>query len=290
MSKIFPSKILLFGEYSILNGSSALAIPLENFFGKWIAEGGPEINRKALSAFSKFLVSKNFDFLDTDKFVSDLQQGLNFDSNIPIGYGMGSSGSVSAAIYFSYRNNPSDQKVSTYRDHLSQMENFFHGNSSGLDPLVSFLNKAILKTQDGTFGEVDRLKRIDGLHIFLIDTKQPRSTAPLVKKYKDLLEDNKFKAAIKKTYINYVEDTIAAFLRADLDLFFTGLDRISKFQFQHFQDMILDQNRMDWASALDTDFCRLKLCGAGGGGYILGFTKDREKAKELFGEMLFVDI
>lgn len=290
MPKIFPSKILLFGEYSILNGSSALAIPLENFFGKWIIEGGPDINRKALNEFAKFLASQNFDFLNTDKLNSDLLDGLNFESNIPIGYGMGSSGSVSAAIYFSYQNSPKELSLSTYRDHLSQMENFFHGNSSGLDPLVSFLNKPILKTKDGNFKKVENLKGIKGLHIFLIDTKQPRSTAPLVKKYKDSLLDSKFKTSIENTYLEYVEHTIVAFLKGDLDLFFDRLDRISKFQFQHFQDMILEKNIMDWAKALETDFCRLKLCGAGGGGYILGFTKDKDRTKELFGEVLFVDI
>ncbi len=291
MPKVFPSKILLFGEYTILNGSSALAVPLQQFFGKWIPKDGPEINRKALIAFANFLLAKEFKFLDTNKLIYDLNNGLNFESNIPIGYGMGSSGSVSAAIYSSYKiETQNDQSLSIYRDELSQMENFFHGNSSGLDPLVSYLNKAILKTPDNQFKKVDELKGIDGIDIFLLDTKQSRSTAPLVKKYKASLEDKNFKSLLESNYIYQVELSIKAFINADKDSFFESLDQISDFQYHHFKDMILEKNGKAWTEALDTDFCRLKLCGAGGGGYILGFSKNNEKTKELLGEVRFVEI
>jgi mevalonate kinase len=34
-----------------------------------------------------------------------------------------------------------------------------------------------------------------------------------------------------------------------------------------------------WKNGIETNDYYLKLCGSGGGGYILGFTQDLEKAK-----------
>ena len=34
-----------------------------------------------------------------------------------------------------------------------------------------------------------------------------------------------------------------------------------------------------WQEGLDSDIYSLKLCGSGGGGYILGFTKDFSKTE-----------
>jgi mevalonate kinase len=35
-----------------------------------------------------------------------------------------------------------------------------------------------------------------------------------------------------------------------------------------------------WKKGIDTNAYYLKLCGSGGGGYILGFTEDISRAKE----------
>ncbi len=47
-----------------------------------------------------------------------------------------------------------------------------------------------------------------------------------------------------------------------------------------------------WKKGLDSNAYYLKLCGSGGGGYILGFTKDYEKAEKcstVFIKKLFTD-
>jgi mevalonate kinase len=36
-----------------------------------------------------------------------------------------------------------------------------------------------------------------------------------------------------------------------------------------------------WQQGIETNDYYLKLCGSGGGGYILGFTKDYEKVKKI---------
>ena len=44
--------------------------------------------------------------------------------------------------------------------------------------------------------------------------------------------------------------------------------------------MIPQQFHEIWQKGLETNDYYLKLCGSGGGGYILGFTQDLEKAKK----------
>ena len=44
--------------------------------------------------------------------------------------------------------------------------------------------------------------------------------------------------------------------------------------------MIPENFHKIWKKGIDTNDYFLKLCGSGGGGYILGFTKDIKKAEQ----------
>ena len=101
MSSFFTSKILLFGEYSIVLGSQGLAIPFPKFGGKLRFQSDNEKNARVsnghLREFYNHLESiPDFHFAEMKR---DLDAGLFFDSNIPQGYGAGSSGALCAAIY-----------------------------------------------------------------------------------------------------------------------------------------------------------------------------------------------
>ena len=107
--RVFPSKILLFGEYSVLTdpGSRALCVAYPVFEGSLgFRQGGkgpdPEIG--AFASFLRFLgesgglpVEMDLGALDFD-----VAQGLSFDSTIPIGFGVGSSGALTAAVFDRY--------------------------------------------------------------------------------------------------------------------------------------------------------------------------------------------
>jgi len=45
--------------------------------------------------------------------------------------------------------------------------------------------------------------------------------------------------------------------------------------------MIPDSFHQLWKNGIETNDYYLKLCGSGGGGYILGFTEDYQKTKKL---------
>ena len=100
-SKIFHSKLLLFGEYSIIKKGNALAVPYPLFEGqlRFKTQENQQQNSRIdpeLRAFSQFL--KHHDnkqlkeIIDVDSFFFDVGQGLYFNSSIPQGYGVGSSG------------------------------------------------------------------------------------------------------------------------------------------------------------------------------------------------------
>ena len=56
---------------------------------------------------------------------------------------------------------------------------------------------------------------------------------------------------------------------------------LSEFQFEHFTPMIPKLYRKVWQEGIDGGDYSLKLCGAGGGGFLMGITKDFQKAKQV---------
>ena len=55
---------------------------------------------------------------------------------------------------------------------------------------------------------------------------------------------------------------------------------LSKVLYENFQPMMPKLYRDLWKEGIDTNSYYLKLCGSGGGGYILGFTKDLQEAQD----------
>jgi len=55
---------------------------------------------------------------------------------------------------------------------------------------------------------------------------------------------------------------------------------LSKVVLKHFKPMIPNSFHQLWQEGIETNDYYLKLCGSGGGGYILGFAQDFEKAKK----------
>ena len=104
-------------------------------------------------------------------FEEELNRGLYFESSIPQGYGAGSSGALIAAFYEHFSispiTNPSDTHLKELKKELGVLESYFHGNSSGTDPLVSYLKHSLLLAKD----KIDKiLQGVDGLQLKLKNT------------------------------------------------------------------------------------------------------------------------
>ncbi len=291
-----PGKIILFGEYTILVGSRVLATPLHQLSGQWkFTKPGMLVPyQKDLLAFGAFLQSINPQLsfnIQADHFLEDISNGMYFHSNIPVGYGAGSSGAIVAAVCKKYGDHVIDDKIdlSKLRTELGLLESHFHGSSSGTDPLISFLNQPLLIDQEGMVSTVDIPKSSD-ITLFLLDTSLTRKTSPLVSIFKEKM--------IAKSYAQMIQTQLSPTNNLGIDQFLDNdvkglkdsFQKISEIQYEHFQEMIPDFLKNKWKDGLGSELYCLKLCGAGGGGFLLGMTNDFEQTRSVFNRMSLIPI
>jgi mevalonate kinase len=97
--------------------------------------------------------------------------------------------------------------------------------------------------------------------------------------FMEKLKDQGFRNMLKSQFIKHTDACVDNFLKGDLKSLLSNTKSLSKIVLSHFKPMIPEQFHSIWQKGLETDDYYLKLCGSGGGGYILGFTENLEKAK-----------
>jgi mevalonate kinase len=271
----YPAKVLLFGEHTILRGSRALARPFPQRRGHWARNGHPG-QQQQLSAFAGYLAAELSDWLDVDAFRADLAEGIYFASDIPSGYGLGSSGALCAGVWERYALPMAmDFDPARLKGLLGRMESFFHGRSSGADPLISFLRQSLLLLPSGEVEIITPPTVPVPYHLFLLDTRHPRTTGPLVDYFTQRFDgEETFRRQVQEEWIAPTEQAIDAYLTGDGDGLWTAVDRISRFQLAQLPPMVPGYIQESWQQGLSGDHYRLKICGAGGGGFCLGITTD----------------
>lgn len=294
---LFYSKILLFGEYGIIKDSRGLSIPYNFYNGALKVEENPSAeaikSNQSLQRFSVHLEQlqveqPNLVQFDLETLKQDISKGMFFDSSIPQGYGVGSSGALVAAIYdkyavekFTVLENLTREKLLQLKSIFGQMESFFHGKSSGLDPLNSYLSIPILiNSQDNIEATGIPTQTLDGKGaVFLLDSGIIGETAPMVTIFMENMKEQGFRRMLKNQFVKYTDACVENFLGGDMKSLFSNTKKLSKVVLNHFKPMIPEKFHGLWQQGIDTNDYYLKLCGSGGGGYILGFTQDLEKAK-----------
>ena len=165
---------------------------------------------------------------------------------------------------------------------FGELESFFHGKSSGIDPLICYMNLPILIENKENVGRVEIPEENEGKGaIFLIDSGVVGETGPMVQIFFEKLKNEGFRKTLKEEFIKYNNACIQSFLNKEMTPFFKNMKALSKWAYEHFRPMIPDSVFNAWKKGLDTNAYYLKLCGSGGGGYILGFTKDYQKAEKM---------
>ena len=304
---IFYGKVLLFGEYSILFNSKGLTIPYTHFTGQLSYINDDKYtdyefalqSNKQLKEFLHFMLeleakgempcSINFKSLS-----SDIEKGLYFESNIPQGYGIGSSGALVASIYDKYCLNKIEasesitgKDISRLREIFSKLESLFHGQSSGIDPLNCYLQHPLLihSREDIAITGIPRSKFENEGVIFLVDTGKIGKTGPLVNHFLEQMRFKDYENIFKTDYIPWVNQCISDILSGNMRSFFESLIKGSTFQLKHFTNMIPENFMPAWKWGLDSGKFQLKLCGSGGGGFLLGFTTDYQASKKYFADL-----
>ena len=290
---LFYSKILLFGEYGIIEDSKGLSIPYNFFKGSLKLPDSPSEKSKQsnliLIDFCSYLKQIGDLDLDLILFEKHINEGLYFDSSIPKGYGVGSSGALVAAVYDKYSNNKITVLENLTREKLlklkiifSKMESFFHGKSSGLDPLNSYLSIPILiKSKDDiNVTGIPSQKSKGAGAVFLLDSGKTGSTAPMVSIFMEKMKSEGFRKMISSQFIKHTNICVDSFLSGDINKLLQNTKKLSRIVFENFKPMIPDEFHHLWKKGIDSGSYFLKLCGSGGGGYILGFAPDIEQAKK----------
>ena len=288
--------IAVLGEFDALPGLSQKAVPYKvsndgkaghacghHLFGTASAAAAIAI-KNYLKTIESSVVE--FDFIKLD---TDLKNGMFFDSTIPQGYGVGSSGALVAALYDRYAlnkitvlENLTKPKILILKNIFSKMESFFHGKSSGLDPLNSYLSLPILihsKNEIETTGIPSQSSNGKGA-VFLLDSGMSSETAPMVDLFFKSMKNKNYNKIIKENFIKTTDDCVEDFLNGNFNSLFTNMKILSKVVLENFKPMIPKDFHQLWKKGIESDDYFLKLCGSGGGGYILGFSKDFQKAKE----------
>ena len=292
---LFYAKILLFGEYGIIEDSQGLTLPYSFYkgtlkFSDLSTDFEKQSNEHLLNYSDELLgidLPAGFE-INISALKDDIAKGLYFDSNIPQGYGVGSSGALVAAIFEKYsikKYNPesiSKEDLKELKKVFGLLESYFHGESSGIDPLICYMNLPILIENRENVDKVSIPKEEQGRGaIFLIDSGMVGETGPMVQIFFEKMKTEGFRKTLKEEFIRYNNACIQAFLKKDMNPFFKNLRKLSIWAYDHFKPMIPDSIYNAWKKGLDTNAYYLKLCGSGGGGYILGFTQDYPKAEEM---------
>ncbi|MBP2831758.1 mevalonate kinase [Aquimarina sp. U1-2] len=293
---LFYSKILLFGEYGIIKDSKGLSIPYNFFKGALKVSETPDDeatkSNQNLKNFATYLEEVdaqeivNFNF---KRLHNDIDQGMYFDSSIPQGYGVGSSGALVAAIYDKYAfdkitvlENLTRDKLLKLKEIFGLMESFFHGSSSGLDPLNSYLSLPILiHSKDNIEPAGIPSQSIENKKgaVFLLDSGIVGETAPMVSIFMESMKQEGFRSMLKNQFVKYTDACVDDFLKGDVKSLFSNIKQLSHVVLDNFKPMIPKEFHSLWKNGIETNDYYLKLCGSGGGGYILGFTQDFEKAQ-----------
>lgn len=293
---VFYAKIMLFGEYSVICNSMGLTIPYAHFKGelgflnkyRYTDYDFAIESNKMLRGYHTHLQGMQDRnelkcSLDLELFKRDLDRNLFFESTIPQGFGIGSSGALCAAIYQRYAKNKirsqrrlNQKEVHRLKDIFAQMEGYFHGISSGIDPLNCYLKYPLLiNSERGIYVVgIPRSKFPREGAIFLIDTEKPGITQPLVNLFLEKCQDTGYDRLIRENLIPLNDKCIHALLEGQTAVFFPALDELSAFQYTYLRPMIPESVLSIWKAGLDNKLYSLKLCGSGGGGFILGFTRD----------------
>lgn len=295
---LFYSKILLFGEYGIIKDSKGLSIPYNFYNGALKVDENPSEksikSNQNLLRFAAYLKQLQKDrpelvHFDMDALEADISRGMYFDSSIPQGYGVGSSGALVAAIYDEYAKdritvleNLTREKLLKLKEIFAAMESFFHGTSSGLDPLNSYLSIPILiNSKDHIEPAGIPSQTSDGKGaVFLLDSGSVGETGPLVQIFLENMKQEAFRKIIKEQFVKHTDACVDDFLKGDVKSLFKNMKQLSHVVLNNFKPMIPAQFHQLWQKGIETNDYYLKLCGSGGGGYILGFTQDFKKAQE----------
>ena len=181
-------KCILLGEHSILEGGSAIALPLANLRIEINFEPGKENNLKINFPLQEKDEKLFWSLLKEDFSEFNTQGTFAIQSSLPIGAGLGSSAALCVALNRLFRKTLTSQELI---EKSWKNEFRFHGKSSGIDPTTIVCEKTIHFSNTNDFSEIAFSKDFKSEFTFvLFDSKLRRNTQAIVQQNQSLKETN----------------------------------------------------------------------------------------------------
>lgn len=178
-----PAKVIFSGEHAVVYGKPALAAAI-NLSLTFSLEVDQKKQKTLIQKEIFFISEKVKEFLNKKKIkFNDRKFKYQIESNIPIGYGLGSSAALSTASVAAFLNFYSQKNFS--QPEINQLayevEKYFHKKPSGIDNTTSCFGGLIYYRKEFEF-----LRNISvlnfkipnkiGERLFLIDSGKPKET------------------------------------------------------------------------------------------------------------------
>jgi mevalonate kinase len=288
---------MLVGEYAVIAGGSALTIPFRIFSAKVRSVSDIPPGKEKEARESLGYLEHLYDYIrsipaegfhaspDMDAFSNDLQK-FWLDLDIPVGFGLGSSGAVSAAVYDLFFTGSGELTLQQQKADLAAIESFFHGRSSGVDALTCHADTTLRFESTGKVQRVsfDPAEIPGGYRFFLLNSGERFETGPLVKHFLDQMNDPGFRRSVEEEYLPLNQKLIETLLCERVADPAMLVKLISDFQLQYLSKMIPESMTGLWIEGQVSDEYYLKLNGSGGG-YMLGIAHRsfRENLDERWG-------
>ena len=116
----------------------------------------------------------------------------------------------------------------------------------------------------------------------MIDTRIKSPTAPLVEHFRELRNNKSYLEKFNNEYVPLISKCMSNLIDKDDMDFFNNLLSLSLLQTELLSHTIPADFRKYFLTDINKEGFQVKLCGAGGGGYLLGFAKDIEKTNEFW--------
>ena len=287
----FPGKIILFGEHAVVHGEAAVASAISK---RMYANCHFYPSKKTLINVNDLIENKTIKFNpfdnirnnapDTERMIHSAFKGLfpkNYqldivvDQQFPTG-GLGSSASLCGCIAAASNRigKKALDKDSIFKKTL-ELEKFFHGNPSGLDP-ATVVYGGCIKMENRKIEHIET----PNIPILIIGTRRERSTKVAINKVKDLMQKypNVYPQLIKtmgnisKTFLNTPNDKKAETMA---ELFTPAHHLLASFG-------LSCPESDDICSIAENNGLSAKISGAGMGGIMIVTGKDVEEKASLF--------